>query len=86
MFMQSWSLDRQGFVNHYMISGPAVVPFFSQERDSNQLRYEAYLRSIVAEHPALTGTEYVSASENSRLHTRISNSIMSGIQISMSSI
>ena len=67
MFMQSWSLDRQGFVNHYMISGPAVVPFFSQERDSNQLRYEAYLRSIVAEHPALTGTEYVSASENSRL-------------------
>ncbi len=65
--MQSWPLDRQGFVNHYMVSGSAVRPFFSRERDHNQLRYEAYLRSIVAEHPALTGTERVSAAENSRL-------------------
>ena len=65
--MASWHLDREGFITHYMISGPRVTPFACAERDTNQLRYEAYLRSIVAEHPALSGAEHVSALENSRL-------------------
>ena len=65
--MTTWHLDREGFVTHYMVSGPQVSPFTCAERDKNQLRYEAYLRSIVAEHPALQGTERVSAKENSRL-------------------
>ena len=65
--MAPWHLDREGFVTYYMVSGPRVSPFACAERDANQLRFEAYLRSIVAEHPVLRGTENVSASENSRL-------------------
>ena len=65
--MAAWHLDREGFILHYMVSGPQVRPFTCAERDTNQLRYEAYLRSIVAEHPVLSCTETVSASENSRL-------------------
>ena len=65
--MAAWHLDREGFITHYMVSGPRVEPFTRAERDTNQLRYEAFLRSVVAEHPALSGTESVSASETSRL-------------------
>lgn len=65
--MEAWHLDREGFITHFMVSGPRVAPFICAERDTNQLRYEAYLRSIVAEHPVLTEISAVSASENSRL-------------------
>ena len=65
--MTTWHLDREGFIQHYLVSGPLVRPFSRPERDKNQLRYEAWLRSIVAEHPAVGGTETVSAKENSRL-------------------
>ena len=65
--MIAWPLDREGFVTHYMVSGPLVTPFRSDMRDKNQLRYEAYLRSIVAEHTPVAETEQVSAGENSHL-------------------
>ncbi len=62
-----WPLDRQGFVHHYMVSGPKVTPFYSEERDKNQLRYEAHLRAVVAEHAPLADTEKVCAGRESRL-------------------
>ena len=65
--MTTWSLDREGFVTHYMVSGPVVTPFHSDVRDKNQLRYEAYLRSNVAEHTPVAEAERVRAQENSRL-------------------
>ena len=65
--MYTWPLDRQGFVTHYMVSGPLVTPFSSDVRDKNQLRYEAYLRSVVAEHTPVADATRVSAGENSRL-------------------
>ena len=65
--MTEWFLDREGFVTAYMVSGPKVSPFFSEERDNNQLRYEAHLRDIVPQHPKLTNTESISMKENSRL-------------------
>ena len=65
--MNTWCLDREGFINHFMVSGPLVRPFSRPERDKNQLRYEAWLRSVVAEHPTVQGAETVSAKEKSRL-------------------
>ena len=65
--MYTWPLDRQGFVTHYMVSGPRVTPFTSEARDSNQLRYEAYLRSIIAQHAPVPHAEHVSIHEDSRL-------------------
>ena len=65
--MASWQLDREGFITHYMVSGPKVSPFTSSERDTNQLRYETRLRSLVAAHAPVAGADRVSARENSRL-------------------
>lgn len=42
-------LNRQGFITHYLISGPKEVPFIDHTSDGNQLKYEKYLRSIVAD-------------------------------------
>ena len=49
--MFSWQLDREGFIPCYMVSGPLVTPFVSEERDCNQLLYEARLRAGIARHP-----------------------------------
>ena len=65
--MYTWPLDRQGFVTHYMVSGPQVTPFTSEARDSNQLRYEAYLRSIIPQHAPIPHAERVCVREDSRL-------------------
>ncbi len=67
--MTTWHLDREGFVQHYLVSGPLAVPFSRPERDRNQLRYEAWLRSVIAEHAPVKDAEAFSASakENSRL-------------------
>ncbi len=43
-------LDREGYVLNWMTQGPQVLPFHSEARDDNQLRYEAMLRSRIAEH------------------------------------
>ena len=50
----SWELNRQGFVQHYLVSGPLTEPFMTEERDTNQLRYEARLRQLVAHHEPVT--------------------------------
>ena len=65
--MTAWELDREGFIQHYLVSGPQVEPFTNAEKDPNQLRYEAYLRSIVARHEPLTHADCAAATENSRL-------------------
>ena len=62
-----WTLDREGFIQHYLVAGPKVTPFFSEEKDPNQLRYEAALRASVAEHLPVSDTENVIAGEKSRL-------------------
>lgn len=43
------SLNREGFITKYLISGPVEEPFVdvTGKTDQNQLRYEAYLRSIL---------------------------------------
>lgn len=43
------TLNREGFITNYLLSGPAVEGFTDTtgKRDDNQLRYEAYLRSIL---------------------------------------
>jgi hypothetical protein len=43
------SLTSNGFITNYLISGPRLLSFKDDKVDTNQLRYEKYLRSIVAE-------------------------------------
>ena len=62
-----WQLDREDFVQHYLVSGPKIEPFSSTARDTNQLRYEGYLRSVVAEHEAVRNAAEIRTDENSRL-------------------
>lgn len=65
--MSNWQLDRQGFVTHYMVSGPQVTKYTSDVRDKNQLRYEAYLRSVIAQHQPVADTQHIVAGSHSRL-------------------
>ncbi len=65
--MSDWRLDRQGFVTHYMVSGPQVTEYTSDVRDKNQLRYEAYLRSVIAQHEPVADAMHIVSGENSRL-------------------
>ena len=44
--MSGWKLGLDGFVTHFMVSGPQEEPYFNEAKDKNQLRYEAYLRSV----------------------------------------
>ena len=62
-----WPLDREGFIQHYLVSGPEVSPFFPKEKDANQLRYEARLRSAIAEHRPVAETVKISAGKPGRL-------------------
>ncbi len=48
--MITWPLDREGFVTHYLVSGPLTEAYSSAERDPNQLRYEARLRERIPRH------------------------------------
>lgn len=40
---------RSGFLTHYLYSGPRLSPFEHEQTDKNQIRYEQYLRSIIAD-------------------------------------
>lgn len=42
-------LNNQGFITHYLISGPIETEYQDTHRDSDQLRYEHYLRSKIAD-------------------------------------
>lgn len=65
--MNQWHLNREGFVCHYLVSGPLVSEFTSDVRSKNQLRYEAYLRSIIANHTPVESISDIHCGENSRL-------------------
>ncbi|MCA0757380.1 hypothetical protein KP806_20180 [Paenibacillus sp. N4] len=41
--------ERSGFITRYLVSGPLFTDFIADKTDKNQIRYEQYLRSIVAE-------------------------------------
>ena len=65
--MFSWKLSRQGYATDFMVSGPKVTPYESQERDKNQLRYEARLRQIVPRHIPVENAGEIRGKEKSRL-------------------
>ncbi len=48
-----FSLDRNGYITKYLVSGRHDTEFSDDTRDDNQLRYEKYLRSLVAKHEDL---------------------------------
>jgi hypothetical protein len=45
-----FNLDRNGYITKYLYSGIKEIEFFDDSSDNNQLRYEKYLRSIIANH------------------------------------
>ena len=65
--MQTWQTDRNGFITAWMVQGPLVTPYENSVRDPNQLRYEAYLRSMIAAHEKVRVPENLRAGENGRL-------------------
>ncbi len=60
-------VDREGFVTAWLVQGPEVTPFFDQDRDSNQLRYEAKLRRQIVSHAPLGEIPLPKAGEKGRL-------------------
>ena len=67
MHVQTWQTDRNGFITAWMVQGPLVTPYENSVRDPNQLRYEAYLRSMIAAHEEVRVPENLRAGENGRL-------------------
>lgn len=65
--MSGWKLGLDGFVTHFMVSGPATEAYFNEAKDKNQLRYEVYLRSVIAEHKPLGEVGTIKIGEKSRL-------------------
>ena len=62
-----WRTDRQGFVTCYMVSGPKAEPYTNDHRDTQQIRYEAWLRSVIADHAPVEDTEHIRLGQESRL-------------------
>jgi hypothetical protein len=60
-------LNKQGFITHYMISGPKLSPFMDDTVDTNQLRYEKYLRSILPNHNLNCPEDQIIIGKNSEL-------------------
>ena len=56
-----------GFLTNYLVSGPRETGFINHESDDNQLRYETYLRSIVADKSGTLPEGPVALGETSRL-------------------
>ncbi len=46
--IMKFELDRDGYIMKYLVSGRRDLEFHDESRDNNQLRYEKYLRSLVA--------------------------------------
>ena len=46
--MVKLNLSESGFITDYLISGPKITDFEDDKVDNDQLRYEKYLRSIIA--------------------------------------
>ena len=66
--MRGRKLGLDGFVTHFMVSGPQEEPYFNEAKDKNQLRYEAYLRSVIAEHKPVGETGEILVGAKSRLN------------------
>lgn len=48
--MEKLNLNREGFITHYLVTGPKAADFAAHgEEDRNQLKYEQYLRTVVAD-------------------------------------
>lgn len=65
--MKNWTLDPQGFVSHYLVSGPKTVPFSAASGDANLLRFESGLRKEVARHEPVPDPEVKDGAGLSRL-------------------
>lgn len=50
--MEAMSLNEEGFVTNFLVSGPKESLVQDNNTDKNQLRYESYLRSIIADRKA----------------------------------
>lgn len=55
------------FITKYLVSGPKITPFAHEQTDTNQIRYEQYLRSIIAEKHTLPPQGQVSLGAVSEL-------------------
>ncbi len=55
------------FIKHYLVSGPRFADYIAHKPDKNQIRYEQYLRSIVAERDMLAPSGAIKIGENSEL-------------------
>lgn len=65
--MEKLHLNRSGFLTNYLVSGPRETDFINHETDDNQLRYEKYLRSLVADKSIALPEGPVALGETSRL-------------------
>lgn len=65
--MEKLKLNRTGFITNYLVSGPKETDFINKETDDNQLRYEQYLRTIVADRDEIRPDKDICLGENSRL-------------------
>jgi len=48
-YVKELTLTESGFISNYLISGPRLVEFRDDKTHTEQLRYESYLRSIIAD-------------------------------------
>lgn len=57
------SLNKSGFITQYLYSGKKESLIEDKHQDTNQLRYEKYLRSIIAKHKPINLPEHVQMGE-----------------------
>ncbi len=62
-----FKLDKNGYVTKYFYSGRKETEFLDDSSDTNQLRYEKYLRSIIAKHEGMKPQADIKLGENSAL-------------------
>lgn len=59
--------ELNGFIKHYLISGPLFTDFTADKTDKNQIRYEQYLRSIIAVRDKPAPSDEIRIGERSEL-------------------
>ncbi len=60
-----FELSRDGYITKYLVAGRREQKFENSNRDSNQLRYEKYLRGLIADHGPLERSGPVRIGEES---------------------
>lgn len=63
----TFKLDESGYVTKYLYSGKKESEFHDDSSDTNQLRYEKYLRSVTPKHEEMTPPKGIKLGENSAL-------------------